>query len=88
MESIWPNLFASALEGKDIGSLICNVGSGVAAAPAAAGDSGQTEAKEEKKEVAKEESEEESDDDMGFGKTLRVNYGSFYAVCVCVCTCT
>ena len=71
VEPIWPNLFARALEGKDIGALISNVGSGVAAAPGGAGASGGGEAaadekKEEKKEE-KEESEEESDDDMGFG---------------------
>ena len=58
--------------GKDIGSLICNVGSGVAAAGAgaAAGGgeaAGGEEKAEEKKEEKKEESEEESDDDMGFG---------------------
>ena len=58
--------------GKDLGSLISNVGSGVAAAPAAGGGGGAApaggEAKEEAKEEAKkEESEEESDDDMGFG---------------------
>ena len=73
VESIWPSLFASALEGKDIGALVSNVGSGSAAAPAAAaagtGDSGATE-QEEKKEEKKEESEEESDDDMGFGKAI------------------
>lgn len=56
--------------GKDIGSLISNVGSGAAATAggggaAAGADAG--EAKEEKKEEKKEESEDESDDDMGFG---------------------
>ena len=72
VEPIWPNLFARALEGKDIGALISNVGSGVAAASAGAGgasgggEAAAEEKKEEKKEE-KEESEEESDDDMGFG---------------------
>ena len=28
VEPIWPNLFAKALEGKDIGSFLFNVGSG------------------------------------------------------------
>ena len=62
--------FDTYLTGKDIGNLICNVGSGVAASGgggAAAADGGAGEAKEEKKEEKKEESEEESDDDMGFG---------------------
>ena len=68
VEPFWPGLFAKALDGVDIKSLICNVGVGsgapAAAAPAAGG---AEEAKEEAKEEKKEESEEESDDDMGFG---------------------
>lgn len=69
VESIWPSLFASALEGKDIGALVSNVGSGAAAAaPAAVKEDSGDAGKEEKKEEKKEESEEESDDDMGFGK--------------------
>lgn len=73
VEAVWPTLFARALEGKDIGALVSNVGSGAAAtvaSTAAAGgaDAGGTqEAKEEKKEEKVEESEE-SDDDMGFGE--------------------
>lgn len=65
-------LGALLMSGKDVGSLICNVGSGVAAGGggAAAGGAEQAEAKEEKKEEKKEESEEESDDDMGFGECL------------------
>ena len=71
MEPFWPGLFAKALEGKNIGDLICNVGSAPAAgaaapAAAAAAADGKEEKQEEKK---KEESEEESDDDMGFGKS-------------------
>ncbi len=73
VEPIWPTLFSRALEGKDIGALVSNVGAGVAAAPsagAAATGGGETAAKEEAKEEEKkkEESEEESDDDMGFGE--------------------
>lgn len=73
VEPIWATLFARALEGKDIGSLICNVGSGVAAGGGGGGAAGgasaaDEETKEEKKEEPKkEESEDESDDDMGFG---------------------
>ncbi len=71
VDAIWPSLFAKALEGKDIGGLIMNVGSGAAsAAPAASGGGPVAAEKEEKKEEKKEESEDESDDDMGFGKTL------------------
>merc|ERR1712013_886553 len=65
VEAFWPGLFVKALQGRNIGDLICNVGS----APAAggAGDAGAAPAAEEKKEEKKAESEESgSDDDMGF----------------------
>merc|ERR1712072_483828 len=71
VEAFWPGLFAKALQGRNIGDLICNVGSAPAAggaAPAAAAAAGDAPAAEEKKEEAKkEESESGSDDDMGFG---------------------
>ena len=72
VEAFWPGLFAKALQGRNIGDLICNVGSapaaGGGAAPAAGGDAGGAPAAEEKKEEKKVESEESgSDDDMGFG---------------------
>ena len=72
VEAFWPGLFAKALQGRNIGDLICNVGSapaaGGAAAPAAGGDAAADPAVEEKKEEKKAESEESgSDDDMGFG---------------------
>ena len=71
VEAFWPGLFAKALQGRNIGDLICNVGSAPAAggaAPAAAAGGGDAPAAEEKKEEAKkEESESGSDDDMGFG---------------------
>merc|ERR1712014_453413 len=67
VEAFWPGLFAKALQGRNIGDLICNVGSAPAAGGAAAGG-GAAPAEEEKKEEKKEESEESgSDDDMGFG---------------------
>merc|ERR1712121_247924 len=72
VEAFWPGLFAKALQGRNIGDLICNVGSAPAAgggggAAAAAGGDAAAPA-EEKKEEKKEESEESgSDDDMGFG---------------------
>ena len=74
MEPFWPSLFAKALEGHNLDSLIQAAGSPGAggAAPAAGGAApaagGAAEAKEEEKEEKKEEEEEESDDDMGFGK--------------------
>ncbi|KAI2640250.1 60s acidic ribosomal protein-domain-containing protein [Xylaria nigripes] len=70
VEPIWTQLFAKALEGKDVKELLTNVGSGsgaaapVAAAAAAGGAAAAEPAAEEKK---KEEEKEESDDDMGFG---------------------
>ncbi|KAI1650250.1 ribosomal protein 60S [Daldinia loculata] len=69
VEPIWTQLFAKALEGKDVKDLLSNVGSGGAAAAggpaAAAGGAGA--AAEEAKEEEKEEEKEESDEDMGFG---------------------
>ncbi len=69
IEPFWPGLFAKALQGRNIGDLICNVGSapsGAAAGGAAAGGGEAAEVVEEKKEEKKEDTEE-SDDDMGFG---------------------
>merc|ERR1712096_431747 len=73
VEAFWPGLFAKALQGRNIGDLICNVGSAPAAgggggAPAA--DAGGAAAPaEEKKEEKKDDSDSGSgsDDDMGFG---------------------
>merc|ERR1711931_34960 len=69
VETFWPGLFAKALQGRNIGDLICNVGSAPAAgaAPAAAAGGDAPAAAEEKKEEKKASSDEESDDDMGFG---------------------
>merc|ERR1712078_832471 len=59
VEPIWTNIFAKALEGKDIKELLTNVGSGGAAAGPAEAEPAAEEKKEEEKD--------ESDDDMGFG---------------------
>ena len=72
VEAIWPSLFAKALQGKDIGALLSNIGSAAASAPAAgsggAGSGGPAAAQEEeKKEEKPAEPESESDEDMGFG---------------------
>ena len=70
VDSYWPGLFAKALDGIDIKTLVSNVGSG-AGAPAAGGAGAAAAdaapAEEAAVEEKKEESEEESDDDMGFG---------------------
>ncbi|KAI1389803.1 60s acidic ribosomal protein-domain-containing protein [Hypoxylon trugodes] len=70
VEPIWTQLFAKALEGKDVKDLLSNVGSGGGAAAAGAGAAaagGAGGAAEEAKEEEKEEEKEESDEDMGFG---------------------
>jgi len=78
VEPYWPTLFAKALDGIDIGSLLGSLGSAASAvsagsvsggggAPAAAAAPAAEEEKEEVKEEKKDDSEEESDEDMGFG---------------------
>ncbi|CAF1365189.1 unnamed protein product [Rotaria sordida] len=79
IESYWPGLFASALEGVKVSDLIKNVGSApMAAAPsqattttaAAAGDDKKAAGgKEAPKKEEKKETKDDSDEgeDMGFG---------------------
>ncbi|KHN87140.1 60S acidic ribosomal protein P1 [Toxocara canis] len=74
VEPFWPGLFAKALEGVDVKSLITSVSSGVGSgSPAPAGGEAPAAAAAPaadaapKKEEKKEEPKEESDDDMGFG---------------------
>ncbi|GAP83299.2 putative 60S acidic ribosomal protein P1 [Rosellinia necatrix] len=69
VEPIWTQLFAKALEGKDVKDLLSSVGSGggAAAGPAAAGGAAGGAAAAEPAAEEKEEEKEESDDDMGFG---------------------
>merc|ERR1711954_560120 len=62
VEAFWPGLFAKALQGRNIGDLICNVGSAPAAGAPAGGDAGGAAPAEEKKEEKKEESEESGSD--------------------------
>jgi len=74
VEPYWPTLFAKALDGVDVGSLLGNLGSaasavaapaaGGAAAPAAA--AAEEEAAPAKEEKADSGDESGSDDDMGF----------------------
>jgi len=74
VEPYWPTLFAKALDGVDVASLLGNLGSaasavaapaaGGAAAPAAA--AAEEEAAPAKEEKADSGDESGSDDDMGF----------------------
>merc|ERR1712224_639240 len=64
VEPYWPMLFAKALEGQDIDSLITNLGS---SGPAAGGAvaAGPAAAVEEEKPKEEEKKEEQEDVDMG-----------------------
>jgi large subunit ribosomal protein LP1 len=66
IEPIWASIFAKALEGKNVGELLMNVGAG-GSAPAAAGAAAAGGAAAEEAAAAPAEEEEEEDDDMGFG---------------------
>lgn len=66
VEPIWAQLFAKALEGKDVKDLLSNIGSGGGAAPAAAGTAAAPgAAAEEAKEEAKVEGTLPASDDNG-----------------------
>lgn len=65
---VWADVYAKALEGKDLKEILSgfhNAGPAVGAASASAGAAGAGEAAAE--EAAAEEEAEESDEDMGFG---------------------
>ncbi|CAM9010529.1 hypothetical protein WICANDRAFT_78431 [Wickerhamomyces anomalus NRRL Y-366-8] len=68
VDKVWADVFATALEGKDLKEILKGFATVGASAPAAgasaAAASGSTEAAAEEE---KEEEKEESDDDMGFG---------------------
>lgn len=65
LDSVWTDIFAKGLEGKDLKELLFSMAAAApASAPAAAAAGGADAPAEEKKE---EEPAEESDDDMGFG---------------------
>ena len=72
IEPIWASLLAKALDGKDVKSMLTNVGGGgapaagvaVAAAGGGGGGGATDAAPEAAKEAEKDEAKEESDDDM------------------------
>lgn len=65
---IWAEVFAKALEGKDIKEVLSGFhAAGSAAGSASAGGAAAAGSGEAAEEAAEEEDKEESDDDMGFG---------------------
>lgn len=67
VEAIWTQVFAKALEGKDLKDILFSMAAGASAGPAAAGAAAPGAAAEEAAAEEVEEEKEESDDDMGFG---------------------
>eukprot|EP00800_Vazella_pourtalesii_P019209 TRINITY_DN645_c0_g1_i1.p1 TRINITY_DN645_c0_g1~~TRINITY_DN645_c0_g1_i1.p1 ORF type:complete len:132 (-),score=37.79 TRINITY_DN645_c0_g1_i1:129-473(-) len=70
VEAFWPDIMAKTLAGKDIGSLLSNVGS-ITAASGPAASSGKPEKTAEPVEESKDDKADDdasdSGDDMGFG---------------------
>lgn len=66
IDNVWAEVFAKALEGKDIKEVLSGFHAAGPAAPAA-GAAAASGAAEEAAEEAAESEKEESDDDMGFG---------------------
>ena len=67
IDSIWAQIFAKALEGKDLASLLVNFNVSSAPAAGAVGGASGAAGAEEAAAEEEEEAKEESDDDMGFG---------------------
>ncbi|KAG5419454.1 RPP1B [Candida metapsilosis] len=70
VDSIWADVFAKALEGKDLKELLFSFAAAAPAGAAAAGGASAAaggDAAAAPAEEAAEEEKEESDDDMGFG---------------------
>ncbi|AQZ14532.1 RPP1B (YDL130W) [Zygosaccharomyces parabailii] len=68
IDNIWAEVFAKALEGKDIKEVLSGFhAAGSAAGSASAGGAAAAGSGDAAEEAAEEEDKEESDDDMGFG---------------------
>ena len=61
VDQVWADVFAKAVEGKNLKELLFSFAAAAPASGAAAGGEAAAE------EAAEEEAAEESDDDMGFG---------------------
>lgn len=66
VEPYWPKLFASLLEGRDVGALLLTAGGGGAAPAAGAAPAGGAAAPAAKEEKKKSSSSESGGADMGF----------------------
>ena len=66
VEPYWPKLFASLLEGRDVGAMLLTAGAGAAPAGGAAPAAGAAAAAPAKEEKKKSSSEESAGGDMGF----------------------
>lgn len=67
VEGIWAEIYARALEGKNLKDLFFNISAAPASGAAASSAGAAAGSVEEAAEEEKEEEKEESDDDMGFG---------------------
>ncbi|EEQ41242.1 putative 60S acidic ribosomal protein [Clavispora lusitaniae] len=67
VDNVWADVFAKALEGKNLKELLFSFAASAAPAAAASGAAATGAAPEAAAEEKEEEAAEESDDDMGFG---------------------
>ncbi|KAH3674600.1 hypothetical protein WICMUC_003146 [Wickerhamomyces mucosus] len=67
VDQIWADVFATALEGKDLKEILAGFAAAGPAAPAAGAAAAASGASEAAPAEEVEEEKEESDDDMGFG---------------------
>ncbi|OEJ84016.1 60S acidic ribosomal protein P1-beta [Hanseniaspora osmophila] len=68
IDSVWAEIYAKALEGKDLKEILSGFhAAGSSSAPAAGAASGSAASGEAAAEEEAEEEAEESDEDMGFG---------------------
>ncbi|KAM9910626.1 hypothetical protein OXX69_004304 [Metschnikowia pulcherrima] len=67
VDNVWADVFAKALEGKDLKELLFSFAASAPAASSGSGAAAAGGASEAAAEEKEEEAAEESDDDMGFG---------------------
>lgn len=67
VDGVWADIFARALEGRDLKEILFSFAASAPAASSGAAATGAASEAAPAAEEAKEEEKEESDDDMGFG---------------------